>query len=122
MTLSTAVPAVDVAGLRKSFGSHVVLDGIDLVVPSGTVFALLGPNGAGKTTMVHILTTLLAKDAGDVRVGGFDLVADRDKIRSIIGVTGQYSSIDTLLSGKENLQLMADLRHLGKREGPRRVA
>jgi ABC-2 type transport system ATP-binding protein len=122
MTLSTAVPAVDVAGLRKSFGSHVVLDGIDLVVPSGTVFALLGPNGAGKTTMVHILTTLLAKDAGDVRVGGFDLVADRDKIRSIIGVTGQFSAIDTLLSGKENLQLMADLRHLGKREGPRRVA
>jgi ABC-2 type transport system ATP-binding protein len=121
MTLSTAVPAVDVVGLRKTFGSHVVLDGIDLTVPSGTVFALLGPNGAGKTTMVQILTTLLAKDAGDVRVGGHDLITERDRIRLIIGVTGQFSAIDTLLSGRENLRLMADLRHLGKREGRRRV-
>jgi len=120
--MTMATPAVDVVGLRKSFGSHVVLDGIDLIVPSGTVFALLGPNGAGKTTMVQILTTLLAKDAGDVRVGGYDLVRERDKIRSIIGVTGQFSAIDTLLSGRENLQLMADLRHLGRREGVRRVA
>jgi ABC-2 type transport system ATP-binding protein len=121
MTLSTAVPAVDVAGLRKSFGSHVVLDGIDLRAPTGTVFALLGPNGAGKTTMVQILTTLLAKDAGEVRIGGHDLVAEPNKIRSLIGVTGQFSAIDTLLSGKENLRLIADLRHLGKREGRRRV-
>jgi ABC-2 type transport system ATP-binding protein len=121
MTLSTAVPAVEIAGLRKSFGKHVVLDGIDLTVPSGTVFALLGPNGAGKTTMVQILTTLLTKDAGDVRIGGHDLVTDRDRIRSIIGVTGQFSAVDTLLSGRENLRLIADLRHLGKREAARRV-
>ena len=121
MTLPTAVPAVEVAGLRKSFGKHVVLDGIDLIVPGGTVFALLGPNGAGKTTMVQILTTLRAKDAGDVRIGGHDLVAEPGRIRSIIGVTGQFSAIDTLLSGRENLRLMADLRHLGKREGRRRV-
>jgi ABC-2 type transport system ATP-binding protein len=112
---------ITVSGLRKSFGSHTVLDGLDLTVPAGTVFALLGPNGAGKTTMVEILTTLIAPDAGEVVVGGHDLRRDPGGIREIIGVTGQFSAVDKLLTGRENLRLIADLRHLGKRRGPARV-
>jgi ABC-2 type transport system ATP-binding protein len=90
-------------------------------VPRGTVFALLGPNGAGKTTMVEILTTLLAPDAGDVVIDGHDLRRHPDRIRRIIGVTGQFSAVDAILSGRENLQLIADLRHLGKRGGRART-
>src|ERR1700748_1148814 len=101
--------AIEVAGLGKSFGDHVVLDGIDLEVGEGTVFALLGPNGAGKTTMVHILSTLIPADAGEVSVDGHDLRTDADGVRASIGVTGQFSAVDDLLSGEENLVLMADL-------------
>jgi ABC-2 type transport system ATP-binding protein len=108
--------------LRKEFGTHVVLDGVDLEVPEGTVFALLGPNGAGKTTMVRILSTTLAADAGVVRVAGHDLVHEPDAVRRSIGVTGQFSALDNLLTGAENLRLMADLHHLGRTVGPRRVA
>ena len=107
---------ITVSGLRKSYGSHVVLDGVDLTVPRGTVHALLGPNGAGKTTMVHILTTLLAPDAGRVEVGGHDLRRDPGTIRALIGVTGQFSAVDALLTGRENLRLVADLRHLSRRK------
>ena len=117
-----STPAIEATGLRKSYGTHLVLDGIDLTVPAGSVFALLGPNGAGKTTVVQILSTLIAADSGDVRIAGNDLVRDADQVRALIGVTGQFSAVDNLLTGEENLLLMADLRHLGKTEGRRRVA
>jgi ABC-2 type transport system ATP-binding protein len=123
-TLTTMIrpPVIEVTGLRKSYGPKVVLDGIDLQVPQGTVFALLGPNGAGKTTMVHILSTLTPADAGDVSVAGHDLHTDADGIRTAIGVTGQFSAVDDLLTGEENLVLMADLHHLGRPAGRARVA
>ena len=119
---TTARPAIAVAGLRKSFGDKVVLDGIDLRVSEGAVFALLGPNGAGKTTMVQILSTLIGADDGELRVAGHDLARDPDAVRSAIGVTGQFSAVDQLLTGEENLQLMADLRHLDRAAGRRRTA
>jgi ABC-2 type transport system ATP-binding protein len=114
--------AISATGLRKSFGDHVVLDGIDLSVEEGTVFALLGPNGAGKTTMVDILCTLSRPDDGAVLVGGHDPVRDPESVRAAIAVTGQFSAVDNLLTGTENLRLMADLRHLGREEGRRRIA
>jgi len=113
--------AVQVTGLRKSFGDKVVLDGIDLAIAEGTVFALLGPNGAGKTTTVQILSTLLRADAGDIKVAGFDVNREPQGVRGAIGVTGQFSAVDYLLSGRENLLLMADLHHLGRRAGRVRV-
>ncbi|HVC81853.1 MAG TPA: ATP-binding cassette domain-containing protein [Chloroflexota bacterium] len=113
---------IEARALRKSFGDHVVLDSIDLDVVSGTVFALLGPNGAGKTTVVRILSTLIAADGGEVRVAGHDLVREPAAIRAAIGVTGQFSAVDNLLTGEENLLLMADLHHLGRSEGRKRVA
>ena len=115
-------PAIRATGLRKSFGTHLVLDGIDLEVAEGTVFALLGPNGAGKTTVVRILSTLLVPDDGLVEVAGADLARDPDAVRAAIGVTGQFSAIDKFLTGEENLVLMADLRHLGSQEGRRLAA
>jgi ABC-2 type transport system ATP-binding protein len=122
MTITPSRPAIQATGLRKSFGDKLVLDGIDLHVPEGTVFALLGPNGAGKTTTVHILTTLIGADGGAGQVAGHDLAADPDSVRAEIGVTGQLTAVDNLLTGKENLLLMADLRHLSRREGRRRAA
>jgi len=119
---ATSAPAIRVRGLRKSYGDRVVLDGIDLDVAQGTVFALLGPNGAGKTTTIHILSTLLAADAGDVSVGGHDVSRDPAAVRGLIGVTGQISAVDKQFTGEENLRLMADLCHLGRDEGRRRVA
>jgi len=113
--------AVVVSGLRKSYGDHLVLDGIDLNVAEGTVFALLGPNGSGKTTTVRILSTLLPADAGTVRVAGHDLRTQAQLVRAAIGVTGQFSAVDNLLTGRQNLLLMADLYHLGKAEGYRRA-
>ncbi|MDV3220244.1 ATP-binding cassette domain-containing protein [Intrasporangium sp.] len=104
--------AISVRGLRRSFGAKVVLDGIDLEVAPGTVHALLGPNGSGKTTTVNILSTLIRRDAGEVRVGGFDLDDDPQGIRGVIGVTGQFSAVDSLLTGAENLRLMGELNHL----------
>lgn len=120
-TVSTA-SAVRVRSLRKSFGDKVVLDGIDLDIAEGSIFSLLGPNGAGKTTVVNILSTLVRPDAGEVRVAGHDLGRDPDAIRSAIGVTGQFSAVDGLLTGAENLTLMADLHHLGRRDERRRTA
>jgi ABC-2 type transport system ATP-binding protein len=114
--------AIAVAGLRKSFGKKVVLAGIDLYVAEGTIFALLGPNGAGKTTMVNILSTLIKPDAGNVRIGGHDLAQAPDPIRELIGVTGQFSAVDALITGEENLNLMGDLRHLGRGRARRRTA
>jgi ABC-2 type transport system ATP-binding protein len=115
-------PALLAVGLRKTFGPLIVLDDIDLEVPTGTVFSLLGPNGAGKTTTVQILSTLIAADAGQVFVGGHDLRLEPDLVRAAIGVTGQFSAVDNLLTGEENLILMADLHHLDRRVGRRRAA
>jgi ABC-2 type transport system ATP-binding protein len=121
MTVFARPPAIEVTGLRKSFGDHVVLDGIDLTVAEGTIFSLLGPNGAGKTTAVNILSTLIHADAGQIRVAGHDLATDPGAVRAAIGVTGQFSAVDGLLTGAENLILMADLHHLSKRDGRRRA-
>ncbi len=115
-------PAISARGLRKSYGDKVVLDGIDLDVAPGTIFALLGPNGACKTTTVNILSTLVTPDDGSARVAGHDLASDADGIRSSIGLTGQFSAVDNLLTGEENLFLMADLHHLPRREGRGRAA
>ncbi len=122
MTGVTGAPGIAARGVCKSFGSHLVLDGVDLTAAEGTMLALLGPNGAGKTTIVRILSTLIAADAGSLQVAGRDVVADPDGVRALIGVTGQFSAVDNLLTGAENLQLMAELRHLGRQAGPRRVA
>ena len=122
MTTATSAPAIAAKGLSKSYGDKVVLDGVDLQVPEGTIFALLGPNGAGKTTAVQILSTYIGADSGDVRVAGHDIARDPDAVRAAIGVTGQFSAVDKLLTGEENLILMADLHHLGKREGRVRAA
>jgi ABC-type lipopolysaccharide export system ATPase subunit len=113
--------ALKATGLRKSFGDNVVLDGIDLDIAEVSVFSLLGPNGAGKTTAVRIFSTLIAADEGQVRIGGFDLVRQPEKVRSVIGVTGQFSAVDNLLSGAENLMLMADLHHLERGAARRTV-
>ena len=114
--------AIAATGLRKAFGDKVVLDDIDLDVPAGTVFSLLGPNGAGKTTTVNVLTTLMKADAGAVRVAGHDVAAETKAVRAAIGVTGQFAAVDELLTGQENLQLMADLKRLGPGEAKRVVA
>ncbi|MFF4911031.1 ATP-binding cassette domain-containing protein [Streptomyces sp. NPDC001260] len=105
--------AIAVTGLRKAYGDKVVLDGIDFEVAAGSIFSMLGPNGAGKTTTVNILTTLLTADAGTVHVAGHDVAAATKQVRASIGVTGQFAAVDDLLSGRENLQLMADLKRVG---------
>jgi ABC-2 type transport system ATP-binding protein len=116
-----ATTAVAVTALRKSFGEHTVLDGIDLTVRQGTVFALLGPNGAGKTTTVQILSTLIHADDGEATLAGYDLNREPARVREVIGVTGQYSAVDKLLTGRENLMLMADLYHLGRARARARI-
>jgi ABC-2 type transport system ATP-binding protein len=122
VTINPARPAISAQAVSKSFGEHIVLDGVDLTVAEGTIFSLLGPNGAGKTTMVRILSTLIAADAGNIQVGGNDVATDPDGVRALIGVTGQFSAVDNYLTGEENLRLMADLRHLGRAAGRGRVA
>ena len=122
MTHANAPAAIAVRGLRKSYGDQVVLDGVDLEVDAGTICALLGPNGAGKTTMVSVLTTLIRADGGDIRVAGYELPSQAAAVRGVIGVTGQFSAVDKLLTGEENLLLMADLLHLGRTERRRRTA
>ncbi|TDU04887.1 ABC-2 type transport system ATP-binding protein [Streptomyces sp. 846.5] len=124
MTKTTAHHALAIAaqGLRKAYADKTVLDGIDLAVPTGTVFSLLGPNGAGKTTAVKILSTLITADAGDLHVGGHNLATDAQAVRAMIGVTGQFSAVDGLITGEENMLLMADLHHLSRAEGRRTAA
>src|SRR3954453_1083505 len=117
---AVVAPAIRVRGLRKSYGKHVVLDGIDLDVPAGSVFPLLGPNGAGKTTAIHILSTLISADAGEVTVAGFDVVREVGRFRHAIALTGQVSAVDGQFTGAENLRLMTDLHHLPKVAGRRR--
>ncbi len=104
--------AVSVNGLRKTYGKKIVLDGVDLMIGEGEVFALLGPNGAGKTTIVRILSTLIPADAGTATVMGYDLRGQAGAVRGVIGVTGQFSAVDDLLTGEENLALMGRLLHL----------
>jgi ABC-2 type transport system ATP-binding protein len=115
-------PAIQARGLQKRYGDKIVLDGVDLTVAAGTVTALLGPNGAGKTTTVHILSTLLRPDGGTAAVNGCDVVRDQDGVRAAIGLTGQFSAVDSLLTGQENLELMARLRHLGAKRVKTRTA
>lgn len=110
-------PAVSAVGLRKAYGDKTVLDGIDLHIPEGSVFALLGPNGAGKTTTVQILSTLISADGGQAQVAGHDLAAAPQAVRGAIGVTGQFSAVDGLITGEENMRLMADLHHLSRSRG-----
>ncbi|HUZ22021.1 MAG TPA: ATP-binding cassette domain-containing protein [Acidimicrobiales bacterium] len=114
-------PAIVATELCKSFGGTVVLDRVDLHVAEGTIFALLGPNGAGKTTIVRILSTLIPADSGVASVAGHDVCRDADALRATIGVTGQFSALDELLTGEENLRLMADLNHLDRTSGRARV-
>src|SRR5689334_14921217 len=104
--------AVSVNGLRKAYTEKVALDGVDLSIGEGEVFGLLGPNGAGKTTLVRILSTLVAADAGTASVMGHDVRSEAEAVRSVIGVTGQFSAVDDLLTGEENLLLMGRLLHL----------
>jgi ABC-2 type transport system ATP-binding protein len=103
---------IEATGLVKTYGDVVALDGLDLVVPEGQVLGLLGPNGAGKTTTVRILTTLLKPDAGEATVAGFDVVRQPDRVRRVIGLTGQYAAVDEYLTGRENLRMFGDLYHL----------
>jgi ABC-2 type transport system ATP-binding protein len=122
LTNSATRTAVHVTGLRKTYGEHTVLDGIDLRIGEGEVFALLGPNGAGKTTTVRILSTLLPADAGAASVMGHDLRTEPGAIRALIGVTGQFAAVDDMLTGEENLLLMGRLLHLPAAERRARAA
>ena len=112
-------PAIHVQGLEKSYNKLEVLRGVDFDVARGSIFALLGSNGAGKTTVVNILSTLLKADAGTVRVNGFDVATQAPDVRASISLTGQFAAVDEILSGRENLVLVARLRHL---KDPRRIA
>jgi ABC-2 type transport system ATP-binding protein len=122
MTAAGGVGGIDARAVCKAFGGHAVLDQVTLRAEEGSILALLGPNGAGKTTMVRILSTLIRADSGSMRVAGHDVTGDPDGVRAVIGVTGQFSAVDNLLTGEENLRLMADLRHLPRQAGRRRVA
>jgi ABC-2 type transport system ATP-binding protein len=121
MTGQTATPGIVARDVCKSFGSHLVLDRVSLTAEKGSILALLGPNGAGKTTIVRILSTLILADSGSMRIAGHDVVTDPNGVRALIGVTGQFSAVDNLLTGAENLRLMTDLRHLGRQAGQRRM-
>ncbi len=114
--------AIVATGVRKAFDGATVLDAVDLSVASGSIFALLGPNGAGKTTMIRILSTLITPDGGQIRVAGHDAVREPEAVRAAIGVTGQFSALDDLCTGVENMQLMVDLNHLDRNAGRSRMS
>jgi ABC-2 type transport system ATP-binding protein len=114
-------PMIEAHGVVKQFGKAQALGGVSFNVEKGTVLGLLGPNGAGKTTMIRILTTLLRPDAGQARVAGFDVATDGQRVRSAIGLAGQYAAVDELLTGRENLELVGLWYHLPKREYRRRA-
>src|SRR5260370_1491955 len=119
--LASSVPAVRVEGVVKRFGTTVALDGDGLEVPGGMVFGLLGPNGAGKTTLVRILATLLAPDAGRAEVFGHDVVREPAAVRELLGLTGQFSAVDEILTGRENLEMFGRLLKLSRADPPRRA-
>ena len=108
----TTTHTIQIAGLTKSYGDHEVLKGVDLTVPPGSIYALLGSNGAGKTTVVKILSTLLRADGGTAHVNGFDVASEGAQVRESISLTGQFAAVDEILTGRENLVLVAQLRHL----------
>ncbi|QQZ09672.1 ATP-binding cassette domain-containing protein [Heyndrickxia vini] len=114
--------SIEITGLRKKFGHHIVLDGIDLSVPSGSIFALLGPNGAGKTTIINILSTLVSPDSGTVRVAGHDVVTDIEGVKQSISLTGQYAAVDEILTAEENLRMMGRLSGLSAEDARSRTA
>ena len=120
-TTESSPTAIRVADVHKSFDDNLVLDGVDFTVEEGSVFALLGPNGAGKTTIVRILATLLEQDHGGVWVAGHDVAREADAVRDAIGMTGQFAAVDELLTGRENLALMADLHHLPPTRAQERI-
>jgi ABC-type multidrug transport system fused ATPase/permease subunit len=120
--MNGAGPAIEARGICKSFGTTRALADVDLVADSGRVFALLGPNGAGKTTLVRILTTLLRPDAGTARVAGLDVADDAAGVRRVIGLTGQFAAVDSLLTGRENLEMVGELCQLPRRAASRRAA
>src|ERR1039458_713251 len=109
-------PAISVSELEKAYKKNAVLKGVDFAVESGTIFALLGSNGAGKTTIINILTTLIKADAGNATVGGFDVAKCPNKVRQYISLTGQFAAVDDILTARENLELIGDLRHVSNSE------
>lgn len=111
-----ATPMIEVHGVSKSFASTRALDDVSLVAEEGKVLGLLGPNGAGKTTLVRILTTLLAPDSGSAKIDGLDCVKDAQRLRSLIGLAGQYAAVDEVLTGRENLELVGSLYHLSRKD------
>ncbi|HTY96876.1 MAG TPA: ATP-binding cassette domain-containing protein, partial [Solirubrobacteraceae bacterium] len=113
---------IEAHDLKKRFGTTVALDGVDLEVPAGSILGVLGPNGAGKTTTVRILTTLSLPDAGSARVGGHDVVTEAGAVRATIGVTGQSATLDEILTGRENLDLVGRLSGLGRTDTTTRAS
>lgn len=113
--------AIEVTGLYKSFGSQAVLQGVDVKVPAGQVYALLGPNGAGKTTFIHILSTLVKPDRGSIRIAGHDLASDKKAIKQAISLTGQFAAVDEVLTGTENLMMMGRLLGLSAQAAKERA-
>src|SRR3954447_6385960 len=121
MKVSTTPLAIEAHGLVKRYGDKAALDGVDLDVPRGAVCAMLGPNGAGKTTAVRILTTLTRPDAGSARVGGHDVLADPGAVRRNLGLAAQDATVDGLLTGRENLEMIGELHHLGRKQAKQRA-
>ncbi|MFC4596826.1 ATP-binding cassette domain-containing protein [Cohnella hongkongensis] len=108
--------AIETRGLTKCFGNQAVLQGVDLSVPSGAIYALLGPNGAGKTTLIHILSTLLPADTGVAKVAGHDVATDPDSVKHAISLTGQFAAVDEMLTGEENVRMICRLSGLSSSE------
>jgi oleandomycin transport system ATP-binding protein len=118
---TTAASGIVARGLTKRFGDTIAVDGVDLTIPEGTVFGLLGPNGAGKTTIVRMLATLITPDSGQATVQGYDVATQAHQVRQLIGLTGQYASVDETLSGTENLVLIGRLTGAPRREAKERA-
>ena len=121
MNLTNEKYAVEAKGLIKTFGDHRAVDGVDLVVPTGSIYGVLGPNGAGKTTTIRMLATLLRADSGSAKIFGYDVVKDSQIVRQLIGVTGQYASVDESLSATENLIIFSRLLGLSRLEAKRKA-
>jgi ABC-2 type transport system ATP-binding protein len=119
--MSQHTPAISAENITKSYGDKSVLKGISISIPKGSIFAILGPNGAGKTTFVRILSTLLRADGGTATVGGFDVATQAEQVRRIIGLTGQYASVDDKLTGLANLEVIGQLYHLSKKDAQTRA-
>ena len=121
MKVNDTEVAIYAEGMKKSFGKVEAVKGVDLVLVKGTILALLGPNGAGKTTLVRMLTTLLTPDSGEAKVMDYDVASEPQKVRSLIGLSGQYASVDENLTGRENLEMVGRLYHMSKSEADARA-